>query len=65
VDESNSDHADRLARTLAIAARHRHVVSAEPWFTAPGRYAFDVALCDRDDLPAGLTARVVVTVTEA
>ena len=30
-----------------------------------GRYAFDVQLCDRDDLPAALTARVVLTVTEA
>ncbi len=61
--DSESHYADQLARALAGAARHLHVVPAEPWFTAPGRYAFDVELFDRDDLPAGLIARVVVTVS--
>jgi hypothetical protein len=61
------EYARALARTLRRAAGQRHAVHACPdvWQQEQGRYAFGVDLCDGDDLPAGLTARVVVTVTDA
>lgn len=58
-----TEHACRLAATLRRAAVHRHNVHDAAWSPGFGQCAFDVELCDGDDLPSGLTARVIVSVT--
>jgi hypothetical protein len=40
-------------------------VATEPWQQSAGVVAFDIELCDRDDLSSGFSARVVVSVTPA
>jgi hypothetical protein len=64
-DMDKNLYAERLAHVLHSAAQHGHVVPDEPWRREPGSYAFDVELCDADDLRSGFVARVVVTVSEA
>jgi hypothetical protein len=61
MNHDEKHYAWRLAGVLNEAARHRHLPT-DPWAQGLGTVAFDVELCDADDLPAGYIARVVISV---